>query len=206
MSMERRAHWDRVYTTKGERDVSWFEATPAASIEMLDAAGLTPATCVLDVGGGESRLVDHLLARGLTCIAVLDVSGAALDRARKRLGGIASTVRWVEADVTGAWDVPAVDIWHDRAVLHFLTTPEDRERYRSHLLSTLKPGGTAIIATFALDGPETCSGLPVMRYSPQSLAHELGDGFRLADSRHCLHTTPSGAVQSFQYSRLERLR
>jgi SAM-dependent methyltransferase len=204
--MERRAHWERVYSTRGEQDVSWFEATPAVSTEMLDDVGLTPATCVLDVGGGESRLVDHLLGRGLTCIAVLDVSGAALDRARRRLGQVASVVRWIEADVTGAWDTPPVDIWHDRAVLHFLTTAEDRERYRTHLLSTLKPGGTAVIATFALDGPETCSGLPVMRYSPRLLAEELGADFRLVDSRSWRHTTPQGAIQSFQYSRLERLR
>lgn len=203
--MDRRAHWDKVYLTKGERDVSWFEDVPARSIEMLEAAGLTPATCVLDVGGGESHLVDHLLARGLRCLAVLDVSAAALERARGRLGPAASDVQWIVADVAGAWSASSVDIWHDRAVFHFLTTPQDRARYRAHLMGTLKRGGSAIMATFGPDGPQTCSGLPVMRYSPESLAQELGPAFALAESRAWVHTTPWGATQSFQYARLTRI-
>ena len=202
--MDRRAHWDGVYTTKGERDVSWFEAAPSVSIDMLDAAGLATASCVLDVGGGESRVVDHLLARGVSCVAVLDVSGAALARARSRLGAAAAAVHWIEADVTGTWEASPVDIWHDRAVFHFLTAADDRERYRAHLLATLKPGGTAVIATFAPDGPEKCSGLPVMRYSPDALAQELGPDFTLVESRPYVHATPWGATQSFQYSRLRR--
>lgn len=200
--MDRRAHWDEVYATKDEREVSWFEAVPSVSIEMLDAAGVGPDSCVLDVGGGESRLVDHLLARGLGCITVLDVSGKALARARARTG--AETVRWIEADVTGPWEARPVEIWHDRAVFHFLTAADDRGRYRAHLLSTLKPQGTAIIATFGPDGPERCSGLPVARYSAASLALELGPEFTLVESRACRHTTPWGAAQAFQYARLLR--
>jgi trans-aconitate methyltransferase len=203
--VDRRAHWDEVYSTKGERDVSWFEDVPARSIEMLDAAGLTPASCVLDVGGGESHLVDHLLARGLRCLAVLDVSTAALERARARLGSAAAEVQWIVADVAGAWSASPVDIWHDRAVFHFLTTPQDRAHYRAHLMGTLKRGGSAIMATFGPDGPQTCSGLPVMRYSPESLAQELGPAFALAESRAWVHTTPWGATQSFQYARLTRI-
>jgi len=203
--VDRRAHWDKVYLTKGERDVSWFEDVPARSIEMLEAAGLTPATCVLDVGGGESHLVDHLLARGLRCLAVLDVSAAALERARGRLGPAAADVQWIVADVAGAWAASPVDIWHDRAVFHFLTTPQDRARYRAHLMGTLKRDGSAVMATFGPDGPQTCSGLPVMRYSPESLAQELGPAFSLAESRAWVHTTPWGATQSFQYARLTRI-
>jgi SAM-dependent methyltransferase len=202
--MERAAHWNRVYTTKTELDVSWFEPLPAISIEMLEAAGMTADSCVLDVGGGDSHLVDALAARGLDCLAVLDVSGAALDRAKTRLGPAALTPIWIEADVTREWSLKPMDIWHDRAVFHFLTAPEERARYKQHLLETLKPGGTAIIATFALDGPEKCSGLPVQRYSPDRLAEELGSAFELRDALSHVHTTPWGSTQSFQYSRLRR--
>lgn len=202
--MERQTHWNQVYTTKSEREVSWFEALPEISIEMLDAAGMTAQSCVLDVGGGDSHLVDALAARGLDCLAVLDVSGAALERARTRMGSAAQVPVWIEADVTGDWTLKPMDIWHDRAVFHFLTTPEDRARYKRHLLDTLKPGGAAIVATFAPDGPEKCSGLPVERYSPQQLAAELGPVFELRDARTHSHTTPWGSAQSFQYSRLQR--
>jgi len=202
--MERAVHWNRVYVTKAERDVSWFEPFPAISLEMLEAAGMTAATCVLDVGGGDSHLVDALVARGLDCLAVLDISGAALTRAKARLGSAAQTPIWIEADVTSAWSLKPMDIWHDRAVFHFLTTPGERARYKQHLLETLKPGGSAIVATFALDGPEQCSGLPVERYSPESLAQELGQAFELRDARAHVHTTPWGSAQSFQYSRFSR--
>lgn len=202
--MERSSHWNTVYTTKSERDVSWFEVLPDVSLQLMDAAGVTPASCVLDVGGGDSRLVDALTARGMDCLAVLDVSGAALERARTRLGPAARVPIWIEADVTGDWALKPMDIWHDRAVFHFLTEPEERARYKHHLLETLKPGGTAIVATFALDGPEKCSGLPVRRYAPEQLAEELGPAFELREARRHAHTTPWGSTQSFQYSRLQR--
>ena len=203
--MRSAAHWNAVYTTKGEREVSWFEALPTVSLELLEAAGLTTTTCVLDVGGGDSHLVDTLAARGLDCLAVLDVSGAALERARTRLGVTARVPTWIEADVTAGWTLKPMDIWHDRAVFHFLVAPEDRSRYRQHLLETLKVGGAAIIATFALDGPEKCSGLPVQRYSPAQLAGELGAPFELVESRAHAHTTPWGSTQSFQYARFRRM-
>lgn len=203
--MQRKEHWESVYTTRGERDVSWFEALPAISIEMLDAAGVTPGSCVLDVGGGDSRLVDHLLERGLECLAVLDVSGAALGRARARLGDRAGVPVWIEADVAGDWSVKPMDVWHDRAVLHFLTDAADRGRYVARLHEVLKVGGAAIVATFAPDGPEKCSGLPVVRYSPESLAGTLGAGLRLLESRRHLHVTPAGVPQAFQYSRFLRV-
>lgn len=190
--MERRQHWNGVYSTKGEQEVSWFESLPLVSLQMLEAAGMTSDTCVLDVGGGDSRLVDHLAARGLDCLAVLDVSGAALSRARQRLGTAASIPIWIEADVSGDWSLKPMDIWHDRAVFHFLTTPADRDRYRIHLRQTLKPGGSAIIATFALDGPEKCSGLPIQRYSAVTLTEELGDGLELVEAIPHVHTLAVG--------------
>ena len=140
---------------------------------MMEAAGLTADTCVFDVGGGDSRLVDALVARGIDCLAVLDISGGALERARARLGRAAATPVWIEADVAGHWSLKPMDIWHDRAVFHFLVEAEDRSRYCAHLRHTLKAGGTAILATFAPDGPERCSGLPVRRYSPETLSTEL---------------------------------
>ena len=203
--MDRSEHWDTIYSTRGERDVSWFEQLPAVSLQMIEAVGLSASTCVVDVGGGESRLVDELLARGLRCLAVLDVSHEALVHSRARLGEAAQTVAWIEADVTGAWSLKPVDIWHDRAVFHFLVAAADRRRYLSHLHETLKLDGNAIIATFAPDGPERCSGLPVVRYSPATLANELGDAFRLIESRRHQHATPAGSIQSFQYSRFQRV-
>jgi SAM-dependent methyltransferase len=205
MTSSSRDHWDRVYSSKGERDVSWFEPSPNVSLAMLDAAGLTADTCVVDIGGGESRLIDELIRRGLKCLAILDVSLAALERTQTRLGDAARIPIWIAADVTGNWALKPMDVWHDRAVFHFLTAPEDRTRYVDHLKQTLKVGGTAIIATFAPDGPERCSGLPVMRYSPESLTRELGDQFSLEQALSHVHQTPWGTTQSFQYSRFLRV-
>ena len=205
VATSRREHWDRIYG-KGERDVSWYETVPELSMQMIESAGLTPNTCVVDVGGGQSRLVDVLVARGLDCLAVLDVSAVALHETQARLGAAASSVRWINADVTADWSLDPMDIWHDRAVFHFLTESADRNEYLAHLRRTLKADGSAIIATFAPDGPATCSGLRVVRYSPDALASELGDEFSLVESRPWRHITPWGASQSFQYSRFRRVQ
>jgi len=199
--MELQDHWNRVYTTKSDEQVSWFEPLPTVSVQMLKAAGVTPESCVIDVGGGDSRLVDYLVAEGLDCVAVLDVSGAALARSKTRIGSRADLLMWIESDVAAAWTLKPMDVWHDRAVFHFLTDANARDRYREHLLEVLKPGGSAIIATFAPDGPEKCSGLPVARYSPDALAAELGPALRLIESQPHAHRTPWGTTQSFQYSR-----
>ena len=146
--------------------------------------------------------MDHVIARGLQCVTVLDISDAALRRARERLPGAAVT--WIEADVTGEWRASPVDVWHDRAVFHFLTDAADRARYVEYLRKTLKPSGQAIIATFALDGPEKCSGLPVVRYSGETLARELGPEFRLVQTIAEAHQTPAGGTQAFLYNRFSR--
>ena len=203
--MDRSVHWNRVYASRTDDDLSWFESEPSTSLRLMEESGLTLDTCVIDIGGGNSRLVDALILRGLTCLAVLDISSEALQRARVRLGGAASIPAWIDADVAGDWSVRPMDIWHDRAVFHFLTSGDDRARYVDHLRRTLKVGGTAIIATFAPDGPERCSGLPVVRYSPETLAAELGPEFRLLRSTAYVHTTPRGTAQSFQYSRFGRV-
>lgn len=148
--------------------------------------------------------MDHLVSRGLTCVTVLDVSAAALSRARARLGARADRVRWIEADVTGPWTAPQVDIWHDRAVFHFLTEADDRARYVAHLRDAVKRGGTVVMGTFALDGPERCSGLPVCRYEAAGIGSELGDGFTLVEEVADAHRTPAGAVQRFTFCRFVR--
>jgi hypothetical protein len=203
--MQRKAHWNAVYDTRSERDVSWFETVPDVSLRLMEAAGLSSESCVIDVGGGDSHLVDALADRGLDCLAVLDVAGAALERARNRLGAKASVPIWIEADVAGEWSLKPMDIWHDRAVFHFLTAREDRERYRFHLLRTLKTGGSAILATFASDGPEKCSGLPVVRYSAERLSAEFGSDLTLTESVRHVHTTPWGTTQAFIYCRFRRV-
>ena len=154
---------------------------------------------MIDIGGGDSRLVDRLVARGLTCVSVLDVSGEALAKAKGRLGPLADRVRWIEADVTGPWLTDPVDVWHDRAVFHFLTDEEDRSHYLDHLRRQLKPEGHLILATFALDGPNKCSGLPVRRYDAAELSAELGSSFALQATVNQIHRTPQGLIQPFTY-------
>jgi trans-aconitate methyltransferase len=197
--MDPRAHWEQVYASKAGEQFSWFQAVPATSLMLLNRIGLGPETCLIDVGGGDSRLVDALLDRGLTCLTVVDVSHRALERARLRLGSRHQSVTWIQADVTADWRVPVVDIWHDRAAFHFLTDARDRASYVARLHEAVKPGGHAVIATFAPEGPETCSGLPVRRYSPAALADEVGPAFTLVDAVGDPHQTPSGGIQVFSY-------
>jgi trans-aconitate methyltransferase len=198
--MLRDQHWDHVYQAKESNAVSWYQEAPEASLTLLQAAGLNVDSCVIDVGAGQANLVDCLLDRGLKCVTILDVSSAAVSRTRQRLGDRATSVNWIVADVTSDWSVPPVDLWHDRAVFHFLIDTGDRRRYVEHLRQSLKPGGSAVIATFAPDGPSRCSGLPVARYSPESLVAELGSEFELQRSSIELHQTPVGTTQSFLYA------
>ena len=155
---------------------------------------------MIDIGGGDSRLVDRLLSRGATCLSVLDISGAALARAKARVGSAAARVNWIEADVTSDWRSDPVEIWHDRAVFHFLTDPEDRSLYLTRARRQIMPGGHLVLATFAPDGPVKCSGLPVRRYSPTELAGELGASFRLEATENERHVTPAGSIQSFTFA------
>ena len=199
-----RSHWERVYAQKGEQEVSWFQEVPATSLRLVSATGVGRDARIVDVGGGASRLVDALLAAGYERLTVLDLAAPALERARQRLGPRASSVAWIAADVT-AWEPEGTfEVWHDRAVFHFLVRPEDRAAYRATLLRALSTGGHAVVATFAPDGPERCSGLPVARYDPESLARELGPELRLVESLREDHRTPGGAVQRFQFSRFVR--
>jgi trans-aconitate methyltransferase len=199
----RKQHWESVYREKAEDTVSWFQVHPDVSLELIRAHA-APRDAVIDVGGGASRLVDHLLADGYTDLTVLDLAETALERAGARLGPAALKVQWQVADVTQWRPERRYRFWHDRAVFHFLTERQERDAYRAALEAALAPGCHALIASFAPDGPERCSGLPVQRYSPESLAAELGAGFRLRESREEIHVTPMGRLQRFQYSLLER--
>jgi trans-aconitate methyltransferase len=184
MSAEsRHSHWENVYTSKGENEVSWFQENPSPSLELIIQAGATPNTAVVDIGGGASRLVDALVEKGFRAVTVLDLSEAALNAARARLGRNADKVRWIVADVT-TWAPPQLyDIWHDRAAFHFLTEEHDRAAYLTRLREAVRPRGHAIIATFAPDGPERCSGLPVTRYDAANLGRTLGAAFELVETR-----------------------
>lgn len=203
--MDRKAHWNGVYTSKPSTEVSWYQAEPTLSLALLREVGASPAFSILDVGAGDSRLVDLVLAEGLGRMTVLDLSGAALGRARARLGTRADEVTWLEVDVTQA-ELPsrAFDVWHDRAVFHFLTAPEDRARYAAAAAAALRPGGTVLLATFAPDGPTRCSGLEVARYTPEGLAEELGDAFTLVRGFGDVHLTPAGREQRFSVAELRR--
>lgn len=201
---DRRAHWEKVYCEKSPLSVSWYQASPEPSLSLIEAGGHPPTARLIDVGGGASTLVDHLLARGHRDVTVLDLASAALGHARRRLGERAGAVRWLTGDVTDADLGGPFEVWHDRAVFHFLTDARLRSAYRAQLLDNTGAGACVIVATFALDGPERCSGLPVARYSPESLATELGPAFRLEEARAVSHTTPGGSVQHFQFSRFRR--
>jgi len=201
---ERQSHWEKVYLTKDTASVSWFQSSPEFSLRMLDEAGVAPPAHVIDVGGGASSLVDVLLRKGFQ-VTVLDISEPALDVARARLGLKSDAARWIAADIT-AWQPSTIyDVWHDRAVFHFLTDPVDRAKYLKVLKSALRPGGFAVIGTFAEDGPGRCSGLPVQRYSTDGLARELGPDFKPVRTDREEHQTPSGSSQMFTWALFEKV-
>jgi len=205
---ERESYWDAVYAAREDTALTWFEETPELSLRLIEEhAG--PYDPVIDVGGGASRLVGLLIGRQFTRITCLDLSGAALATSQGRLGDAAERVTWIAADVT-TWraDAGAYAAWHDRAAFHFLTEAAQREAYVANMVRGVRPGGHAILMTFAEDGPERCSGLPVHRYSPESLGSEIGrhapGAFSRVSASRFLHRTPKGAEQAFQVSVLRR--
>jgi len=202
--MPRKEHWDAVYATKSNDEVSWFEADPTLSLNLIQQVSPTPNS-VIDVGGGQSLLVDRLLDIGIGKVAVLDISNVALDRTKERLGSRAANVERIEADVTSISNVGTFDLWHDRAVFHFLTEPKDREAYVELAVKSIPVGGHLIIGTFATDGPEKCSGLPVCRYDADSMASTLGNRFMLVSSHNHVHATPWGKEQHFFFGVFQRV-
>jgi 2-polyprenyl-3-methyl-5-hydroxy-6-metoxy-1,4-benzoquinol methylase len=195
-----RSHWDSVYRTKAADEVSWYRRHLERSLAFIEAAAPDRAAAIIDVGGGESTLVDDLLARGYRDVTVLDVAPSAIAGAKARLGADARHVHWLVADITEV-ELPAqrYDVWHDRAVFHFLTRPEDRAAYGRQALRAVRPRGHVVVATFGPEGPQKCSGLPVVRYDANHLHEEFGAAFRLIDSATELHRTPAGVIQQFTY-------
>jgi SAM-dependent methyltransferase len=204
-NIERHHHWENVYQSKGERDVSWFQESPEISLDLIRATGVNVDSSIIDIGGGASRLVDALLDEGFAAITVLDLSEKALATAKARLGPRGASVMWIAADVTTWEPSQTYDVWHDRAAFHFLTEPKDRAAYVERVLRAVRPGGHLIIGTFAPDGPERCSGLPVVCHDAASLVKILGPSCELIESRNHAHQTPTRAIQRFQFSRFRRL-
>ena len=198
--MDPKSHWEKVYGTKQPTEVSWYRPHLDVSLELIEGAAASRDACVIDVGGGESTLMDDLLAHGYRNLSVLDISATAIAVARERLGAAADKVEWLCGDVTTfALARHYYDVWHDRAVFHFLTAESDRVAYVRQVAHAVKPGGHVIVATFGPQGPTKCSGLDVMRYDPKRLHDEFGNRFQLVRHLTEMHQTPAGAVQQFIY-------
>lgn len=200
---DRKKHWENVYSAKPATEASWYQPEPALSLRLINEAGLQKDSPLIDIGGGASTLVDALCKDGYAAVTVLDVSAGALAVARDRLGDRASEVQWVEADVTEYEAPQRVQLWHDRAVFHFLTDGTDRARYVRTLRRSILPGGQVIIMTFAIGGPKKCSGLDIVQYDAEKMCMELGPEFELLDTGHDVHITPAGGEQKFAWFRLQ---
>ena len=198
--MDTRTHWEKIYTTKAPDQVSWYRPHLETSIVLIERSVSVRSASIIDIGGGESTLVDDLLARGFQNVTVLDVSQVAIDATKQRLGQVAGRVHWVTADITQVqFHLAPYDVWHDRAVFHFLTAPEQRAAYVRQVTRSVKAGGHVIVSTFGPEGPTKCSGLDVVRYDAESLHEEFGTRFRLVESSKELHETPFGTTQQFLY-------
>jgi ubiquinone/menaquinone biosynthesis C-methylase UbiE len=194
-----KSHWEEIYTTKVSTDVSWYQTHPSLSLKLIEATEIGKEQSIIDVGGGTSMLIDFLLNKRFTELAVLDISSSALEIAKTRLGVKAENVEWIEADITEFQPSHHFDLWHDRAVFHFLVNEEDRSKYVNVLKRTLVPGGHIVIATFAIDGPKRCSGLDTVQYDVESMCSQLGDEFVLLDKLDEKHITPGNKEQKFTY-------
>lgn len=203
--MDLNGHWENVFNTKSPEEMSWYEPHLATSVEWILEAAPNNSSSIIDVGGGASTLVDDLYAKGFRSLTVLDISSTAIEQSQERLGTVAREIEWMTGNVTRcALPNAAFDIWHDRAVFHFLTEQEERDSYVKQVASALKPSGQIIIATFAINGPPSCSGLPVSRYDRPSIEQQFGRAFRLVKSATVTHQTPAGVNQEFLYCRMSR--
>jgi len=198
--METKTHWENVYETKASTEVSWFQEHPEVSLQLIERSNVDKSGQIIDIGGGASTLADNLLVRNYQNITVLDISAAALQVARERIGSQSEVVNWLVADITQV-QLPHnfYDVWHDRAVFHFLTNAADRQKYVKAVMSSVKTGGHVIIATFGIDGPSRCSGLEIVRYNPDTLHNEFGNNFDLVHTTNESHKTPFGIEQKFIY-------
>lgn len=203
--MDRTQHWENVYQTKCSTEVSWYESNPKQSLDLILQVAAETRGRVIDIGGGQSFLVDRLLDAGFSHVAVLDISQTAIEVTKARLGNRASQVEWIVADITERDSLDDFDIWHDRAVFHFITDPVDRKHYVSLLKRSLPIGGRFVVGTFAKGGPEKCSGLPICQYDAATLQAELGPSFEPVECSQYLHTTPAGKPQLFFFGVFKRV-
>ena len=198
--MTTKPHWENVYETKSAHEVSWYRPRLDVSLQLIDSVLTDPSSAIIDIGGGESTLVDDLIRSGRSDVTVLDISQAALDATKARLGASADSVSWISADITTVdLGFGRYGLWHDRAVFHFLTRPEDRDAYIQRVRQAVKPQGYIVVATFGPDGPLKCSGLDIVRYDSNSLVVAFGDGFDLLDTTTEIHKTPWDSEQEFVY-------
>ena len=198
--MSNQTHWETVYLNKAVEEVSWYRPHLEVSLRLIADSAPSASSAIIDVGGGEATLVDDLVAQGYSDVTVLDISPAAIDVAKSRLGMSAAAVHWITGDITAVELEPArYGVWHDRAVFHFLTSAGDRAAYVRQIARSVRPGGHVIVAAFGPDGPDKCSGLDVVRYDAEHLHGEFGPKFRLLDSVTELHETPWGTPQQFMY-------
>ena len=200
--MDRKQHWEQVYTNKNTKEVSWYQESPTISLQLISASQKN--TDLIDIGGGASVLIDHLIDNDYQQLAVLDISDAALQTTKNRLGEKANLVSWFSSDITTFQSPKRFTLWHDRAVFHFLTQATDRQKYLEVLKQTLTPDGALIIAAFAIGGPEKCSGLDIVQYDANKMCDELGDGFQLIEQVSEKHITPANKEQAFIYYRFQR--
>lgn len=202
---DKKGHWEKIYTTKKAGEVSWYQKIPETSLTLVSDFKLNKNARIIDVGGGDSSFVDHLLAEGFTNISILDISASALERAKERLGKKAEKVTWIEADVTEFNPPQKYDLWHDRAAFHFLTDPEQIENYLKNLTSAVKKGGYVVMGTFSEKGPEKCSGIVIKQYSLHEMSQLLQENFETLQCDNVDHITPTGAIQNFTFCSFRKL-
>lgn len=204
VTLNRKEHWEAIYTDLLPEEVSWYQQKPELSLELIHHSSLGKEGFIIDIGGGASVLVDRLLDEGYRNVTILDLSAKALACAKQRLGERADQVEWIEADVTGVVLPRAYDLWHDRAVFHFLTEADDRKKYLEAMRRGVRSGGHVVIATFAVGGPTKCSGLEIVQYDARKLSGELGPEFTLIEQKVERHITPIGKEQQFGYFRFRK--
>ena len=202
---EQKQHWDEIYSDNPSTALSWYQKEPLTSLALIERCHLSVDDTIIDVGGGASHLVDYLLRAGYRHLMVLDISSKSLQITRQRLEDMAKDVTWLESDITEFSTPRQVNLWHDRAVFHFLTEASDRKKYLDVLAKTLKPNGYVIVAAFALDGPTQCSGLDIVQYNAEKLLVEFGRGYRLLEEQSEIHITPANKQQHFNYYRMQKL-
>lgn len=205
MNFNSKNHWEEIYTQKKPTEVSWYQIEPIITLELIKSIGIEHTDKIIDVGGGASVLVDKLLDTGFQDITILDISLKALCSAKERLGSRAEIIKWIEADVTEFEPQQKYDLWHDRAVFHFLTSKDDRKKYVQNMGKSLNSGGHVIISTFAVDGPTQCSGLDIVQYNPEKMKNEIGDFFELTEVIYKGHITPWGKEQKFMHCSFRKL-